>query len=170
MIIKKSGNANRIAFPFFFFYTRNKSSFKERAENPADQTGAQITAHALAKASRYRASKRTAHLTAHRTQHAAAYRFDHAVLFRSGPFRFPGGFVRLLIPVDFRIHRRGGPVERVLPDSAGGIPDAYNTLKIMRQAPVLIIVMNTNGRSPFESINTDDRISIEFIPNKRSVH
>ena len=58
----------------------------------------------------------------------------------------------------------------LLPDSAGGIPDAYNTLKIMRQAPVLIIVMNTNGRSPFESINTDDRISIEFIPNKRSVH
>ncbi len=47
----------------------------------------------------------------------------------------------------------------LLPDSAGGIPDAYNTLKIMRQAPVIIIVMNTNGRSPFESINTDDRIT-----------
>lgn len=47
----------------------------------------------------------------------------------------------------------------LLPDSAGGIPDAYNTLKIMRQAPALIIVMNTNGRSPFENINSDDRIT-----------
>ena len=47
----------------------------------------------------------------------------------------------------------------LLPDSASGIPDAYNTLKIMRQAPVLIIVMNTNGKSPFESIDSDDRIT-----------
>ena len=46
-----------------------------------------------------------------------------------------------------------------LPESAGGLPDAYNTLKIMREAPVIIIVMNTNGSSPFESINTDDRIT-----------
>lgn len=47
----------------------------------------------------------------------------------------------------------------LLPDSAGGLADAYNTLKIMRQAPCLIIVMNTNGKSPFESINSDDRIT-----------
>jgi nitroreductase len=47
----------------------------------------------------------------------------------------------------------------LLPESAGGLPDAFNTLKIMREAPVLIIVMNTNGSSPFESINSDDRIT-----------
>ena len=47
----------------------------------------------------------------------------------------------------------------LLPDSAGGITDAYFTLKIMRQAPILIIIMNTNGKSPFENINADDRIS-----------
>lgn len=47
----------------------------------------------------------------------------------------------------------------LLPDSAGGIPDAFNTLKIMREAPTLIIVMNTNGKSPFETINSDDRIT-----------
>ncbi len=47
----------------------------------------------------------------------------------------------------------------LLPESASGLPDAFNTLKIMREAPVLIAVLNTNGRSPFEDINPDDRIT-----------
>ena len=29
----------------------------------------------------------------------------------------------------------------------------------MREAPVVIIVMNTNGKSPFEPIDTDERVS-----------
>lgn len=47
----------------------------------------------------------------------------------------------------------------LLPDSAFGLPDAFNTLRIMRQAPVLIIVMNTNGLSPFIQVNADQRVT-----------
>ena len=47
----------------------------------------------------------------------------------------------------------------VLPESAFGIPDAIHTLAIMREAPVLIVVINTNGSSPYEPIDTDRRIS-----------
>lgn len=47
----------------------------------------------------------------------------------------------------------------ILPDSAFGLPDAFHTLKIMKEAPVLIVVLNTNGDSPYEPINTDRRIS-----------
>ena len=32
-----------------------------------------------------------------------------------------------------------------------GVTDAKNTLRIMRGAPVIVIVLNTNGRSPFRS-------------------
>lgn len=46
-----------------------------------------------------------------------------------------------------------------LPRSRSGLPDARNTLRIMREAPVVIIVLNTNGTSPFISIDTEDRIS-----------
>ena len=45
------------------------------------------------------------------------------------------------------------------PDFKRLLSDAYNTLKIMRQAPALIAVVNTNGRSPFENITTDRRIT-----------
>ena len=45
----------------------------------------------------------------------------------------------------------------MLPGSAYGIPDARNTLRIMKEAPVLIAVLNTNGRSPFEKLDTDER-------------
>ena len=47
----------------------------------------------------------------------------------------------------------------VLPESSFGIPDAYNSLRIMREAPVLIIVMNTNGKDPYQPIQTDKRIT-----------
>ena len=40
---------------------------------------------------------------------------------------------------------------------ASGLPDAKNTLRIMRQAPVTIIVMNTGGSSPYEPADTDTR-------------
>lgn len=47
----------------------------------------------------------------------------------------------------------------LLPKSAFGLPDAFQTLKIMRNAPVVIVVMNTNGQSPYEEIETDRRVS-----------
>lgn len=50
-------------------------------------------------------------------------------------------------------------VKSILPDSKFGIPDAFNTLNIMRQAPVLIIILNTNGFSPFEAITIDQRVA-----------
>ena len=49
--------------------------------------------------------------------------------------------------------------QAVLPESSFGLPDAYNTLRIMREAPVLIIVLNTNGGDPYQPIQTDARIS-----------
>lgn len=47
----------------------------------------------------------------------------------------------------------------LLPKSAFGLPDAFHTLQVMRQAPVVIIVMNTNGQSPYEETDTDRRFS-----------
>ena len=46
-----------------------------------------------------------------------------------------------------------------LPESRHGLPSAFHTLRIMRQAPVLIVVLNTNAKSPFEEIKTDERLS-----------
>lgn len=43
--------------------------------------------------------------------------------------------------------------------SKHGIPDAKNTLSIMEEAPIIIIVLNTNGKTPFNEVNTDDRIT-----------
>lgn len=45
-----------------------------------------------------------------------------------------------------------------LPGSRNGIADAKNTWKIMLQAPVLIVVLNSNGKNPFDSIDPDSRI------------
>lgn len=47
----------------------------------------------------------------------------------------------------------------LLPESAFGLPDAFHTLQVMREAPVVILVMNPNGQSPYEEINTDRRVS-----------
>lgn len=47
----------------------------------------------------------------------------------------------------------------LLPQSAFGLPDAFHTLDIMRQAPVVLIVMNTNGTSPYEPVDSDGRLS-----------
>ncbi len=49
--------------------------------------------------------------------------------------------------------------EAILPASRFGLPDAFHTLEIIRQAPVLIAVLNTNGKSPYQKIDTDKRIS-----------
>ena len=47
---------------------------------------------------------------------------------------------------------------RLLPKSAFGLPDAFNTLRIMKEAPVVIIVMNTNGQSPYDDVDADGRV------------
>ena len=49
--------------------------------------------------------------------------------------------------------------EAVLPKSRFGLPDARHTLRIMRQAPVMIVILNTNGGSPFLPIDEDKRVS-----------
>lgn len=45
-----------------------------------------------------------------------------------------------------------------LPKSRYGIPDAKNTLKIMQQAPIIIVILNTNAKSPFLPVDNDERI------------
>ena len=65
---------------------------------------------------------------------------------------------------DFLIHMEKG-IEReehslaFLPKSRSGLPDAKNTLRIMKEAPILIVVINTNGKSPFEQLDTDERFT-----------
>ena len=49
--------------------------------------------------------------------------------------------------------------EAVLLESAFGLPDAFHTLVVMREAPVLLVILNTNDTSPYEPIDTDHRIS-----------
>ena len=34
----------------------------------------------------------------------------------------------------------------------------FNTIRIMKEAPVSIIVMNTNGQSPYEDVDADGRV------------
>ena len=47
----------------------------------------------------------------------------------------------------------------MLPGSASGIADAKNTLRIMREAPVTICVVDPDGYSPFEELNPDQRFT-----------
>lgn len=49
--------------------------------------------------------------------------------------------------------------EPILPKSRFGLPDAKNTLKIIREAPLLIVIVNSNGKSPFVHIDCDDRVT-----------
>lgn len=46
-----------------------------------------------------------------------------------------------------------------LPLSVNRIPDAKNTLRIMENAPVVIVVLNTNGKSPFVQLDVDGRFA-----------
>lgn len=46
-----------------------------------------------------------------------------------------------------------------LPKSRQGLADARNTLRIMQEASIIIIVLNTNGKSPFLSVDNDERIT-----------
>lgn len=46
-----------------------------------------------------------------------------------------------------------------LPLSGFGIPDAKNTLRIMKEAPVIIMVFNIIGKSPFAQLDVDERFT-----------
>lgn len=50
-------------------------------------------------------------------------------------------------------------IHALLPDSKNGLADAFHTLKIMREAPTLIIVLNTNCVSPFETVDAEQRVT-----------
>lgn len=47
----------------------------------------------------------------------------------------------------------------LLPASHAHLPDAFHTLSIMREAPILIVIENTNGKSPYFPIDFGDRIT-----------
>ena len=47
----------------------------------------------------------------------------------------------------------------LLPESRGGLPDAWHTLGIMRQAPVLVAVLNCCDGSPFAPSSAGERVS-----------
>lgn len=55
-----------------------------------------------------------------------------------------------------RRERRG---DSLLPESAYGLLDAVNTLRIMQEAPVVVMVVNPYGRSPFNGITADERVT-----------
>lgn len=54
------------------------------------------------------------------------------------------------------IRERDG--DKMLPKSQKGLPDAFHTLKVMREAPVLIVIENTNGQSPYVEVDADARV------------
>ncbi|MCM1044236.1 MAG: nitroreductase family protein [Candidatus Gastranaerophilales bacterium] len=49
--------------------------------------------------------------------------------------------------------------KKLLPKSQTNLPDAFHTLEIMREAPVLIMVENHNGSSPYQNIDSDARVT-----------
>ena len=56
-------------------------------------------------------------------------------------------------------HLRERDGNALLPNAKDGLADAFHTLKIMREAPILIVILNTNCSSPFLNISTEDRIT-----------
>ncbi len=48
---------------------------------------------------------------------------------------------------------------RNMPNSEYMLSDAFNTLRIMHDAPIVIMVLNTNGGSPFVPVEPFDRIT-----------
>lgn len=48
--------------------------------------------------------------------------------------------------------------KKLLPKSQNNLPDAFHTLQVMREAPVLIMILNENGKSPYEGIDTEERV------------
>ena len=55
------------------------------------------------------------------------------------------------------IRERDG--KKLLPKSQNGLADAFYTLNVMREAPVLIMIININGRSLLKDIDVDERVT-----------
>ncbi len=55
----------------------------------------------------------------------------------------------------------------LLPKSKNGLSDAQNTLHIMQQAPITVLVLDEEGGSPFENISGEERIA--EIVNTQSI-
>ncbi len=49
--------------------------------------------------------------------------------------------------------------DMVLPNSRWGMPDAKNTLRIMEEAPIIITVLNTCGKSILSPLTRDQRVT-----------
>lgn len=47
----------------------------------------------------------------------------------------------------------------LLPKSQNDLPDARNTLRIMKEAPIIVVVLNTYGVSPMEPISVDTQVT-----------
>ena len=47
---------------------------------------------------------------------------------------------------------------KLMPEWAFAIPDAENTVRVMEEAPCLIAVLNTNQKTPLDSIEDEKRI------------
>lgn len=60
---------------------------------------------------------------------------------------------------------KNGPA--LLPKSKNGLSDAQNTLHIMQQAPITILVLDEEGGSPFGNISGEERIA--EIVNTQSI-
>ena len=69
-----------------------------------------------------------------------------------------GSKEELLKAMDEGLEREENGITEI-PKSGYGIPDAKNTLSIMKEAPIIIVVLNTNAKSPFLQIDNDERIS-----------
>lgn len=50
-------------------------------------------------------------------------------------------------------------INTTLPKSKCGLADAKNTLRIMHSAPIIIVIINTNGKSPFVQLDSDERFA-----------
>ena len=64
----------------------------------------------------------------------------------------------LLAQMEVGIEREIGG-KSLLPESGFGLADAKNTLRIMKEAPIIIIVLNIDGKSPFDNITVDERFT-----------
>ena len=47
--------------------------------------------------------------------------------------------------------------EPILPGFSYGIADAKNTVRVMKEAPVLLVIINWNGNSPFKVLDAEGR-------------
>lgn len=52
--------------------------------------------------------------------------------------------------------KRESSTHDILPDSATGLADAYHTLQVMKEAPCVIVVINTNGESALKELHGHD--------------